>query len=80
MLRKERVYTEKDQPIYLDLIERYHFPRHVIGRLINDVQPLIMRPTYIAHAVPVHTQVQHGHTFFIAHEKKPIWPCLIRIV
>ena len=40
-----------------DLIGRFRFPRRVIERLINVVQSLIMRPTYRAYAVPVHTQV-----------------------
>nr|XP_022288067.1 putative nuclease HARBI1 [Crassostrea virginica] len=61
ILRKERVYRDRSNYLFTlddkDLIERYRFPRHVIERLINDVQPLIMRPTYRAHAVPVHTQV-----------------------
>ena len=62
----ERVYRDRSNYLFTlddkDLIERYRFPRHVIERLINDVQPLIMRPTYRAHAVPVHTQV-HLHCY-----------------
>ena len=71
ILRKERVYRDRSNYLLTlddkDLIERYRFPRHVIERLINDVQPLIMRPTYRAHAVPGTFTLllsMHGHTFY----------------
>lgn len=59
--RKERIYNDRTNRLLTyddkDLIERYRFPRYVIERMINDVEPLIARPTYRTHALPVHTQV-----------------------
>lgn len=57
----KRLYRDRTNSLLAlddkDLIEGYRFPRHVIERLIHDVEALISLPTYRAHALPIHTQV-----------------------
>lgn len=53
-LRRDRVFRDRTYPLEnladIDLVSRYRFPGRVIRKLINDVDPIVRRPTYKSHA------------------------------
>ena len=67
VLRRERVFRDRTNPLEtlddVDLISRYRFPGRVIRKLIDEVDPLVRRPTYKTHAIPTHIQVVNVYSF-----------------
>ena len=66
-LWRERVFRDRTNPLEtldnVDLISRYRFPGRVIRELIDEVDPLVRRPTYKTHAIPTHIKVVNVYSF-----------------
>ena len=60
-MRRERVFRDRnnhmDYMTDMELVQRFRFTRHSIEDLVDQVAPMIERPTGRSSAIPVHLQV-----------------------
>ena len=60
-MRRDRVFKDRNNPMdYMtdtELVQRFRFTRHSMNDLVDQVAPMIERPTGRSSAIPVHLQV-----------------------
>jgi len=60
-MRRERVFRDRnnlvDYMTDMELVQRFRFTRHSMEDLVDQVAPMIERPTGRSGAIPVHLQV-----------------------
>ena len=58
---RERVFRDRNNPMdYMtdtELVQRFRFTRHSFEDLVDQVAPMIERPTGRSSAIPVHLQI-----------------------
>ena len=57
-MRRERVFRDRNNPMDymtdMELVKRFRFTRHNMEDLVDQVAPMIERPTGRSSAIPVH--------------------------
>ena len=58
-IRRERVFRDNpmDYMTDMELVQRFRFTRHSMEDLVDQVAPMLERPTGRSSAIPVHLQV-----------------------